>query len=448
MAVWLRNPLAILADGAAGGVVVDDEGCISELVPAGERPQTPDIEVFEASEHVIIPGLVNTHHHFFQTLTRAFPPALDKELFPWLQALFPGWQQLDGEMVSAAARLAMAELLLSGCTTAADHHYVFTPNLRDAVDREAAAARELGIRGVFSRGSIDLAEDNDLTPPRMIEPEQQILDHTEELLKRHHEAGTGAHVQVAVAPCTPVQVTRDLMRESAWLGRRFGAPLHTHLAETADEVALIEQRHNQRSVSYLADVGWLENDVWVAHGIHFDDTELQRLGSAGTGVAHCPSSNAILASGSCRAPELEAAGCAVGLGVDGSASNDHSNLMQEVRQAFLANRLRYGAHAVRHGDALRWATEGSAACLGRGDIGRIAPGMEADLALFRLDEPRFSGHRDPLAALVICGAHRADRVMVAGRWVVSDGELVNADLDEIMAHHRQASTRLQAVWGP
>ena len=443
MSIWLRNPLAVLADNAEGGIVVDDSGYISELIPRDGSPETPGVKVFEAKDHVIIPGLINTHHHFFQTLTRAFPPALDKELFPWLQALWPVWQYLDGEMVSAAARLAMAELLLSGCTTASDHHYIFTPSLSDTVDREVSAALELGMRGVFSRGSVDLVEGNDLTPERMIEPEQKILDHTEQLLKRYHECGSGARIQIAPAPCTPVAVTRDLMQESASLARRFSAPLHTHLAETAEEVAIVQERHGQRTVSYLADVGWLAEDVWVAHGIHFDDEELYRLGAAGTGVCHCPSSNAILASGSCRVNELEEAGCSVGLGVDGSASNDHSNLMQEVRQAFLAQRLRYGAQAVRHRDALRWATEGSAACLGRDDIGRIAPGMQADLALFRLDEPRFSGYGDPLAALVTCGAHHADRVMVGGDWVVADGELVNADLREIMHRHRDASARMQ-----
>jgi len=445
MATWLRNPLAVLAEGAEGGIVINDDGRIGELVPAGERPHTPNVSVFEADQHVIIPGLVNTHHHFFQTLTRAFPPALDKELFPWLRSLYPYWEHLDGEMVSAASRLAMAELLLSGCTTAADHHYVFTPSLRDTVDREAEAARELGIRGVFSRGAIDLVEGNDVTPPRMIEPRQQILDHTEALLKSQHESGPGAQIQVAVAPCTPVQVTRELMQESASLARRFGAPLHMHLAETRDEVALVQQRHGQRTVSFLEDLGWLASDVWVAHGIHFEDEEVKRLGQAGTGVSHCPSSNAILASGGCRVTELEEAGCCVGLGVDGSASNDHSNLIQEVRQAFLAQRLRYGAEAVRHGDALRWATEGSAACLGRDDIGRIEPGKQADLALFRLDEPRFAGYGDPLAALVICGAHRADRVMVGGEWVVAGGELVHADIAEIMARHRAASARMQDV---
>lgn len=445
MSVWIRNPLAVLAEGAGGGVVVGD-GRIQELVPAGGQPRMPGCEVFDASGHVVIPGLINTHHHFFQTLTRAFPPAMNKELFPWLKANFPVWQHLDSDMSHAAARLAMAELLLSGCTTAADHHYLFTPRLQDTVDLEVEAARELGMRVVLSRGSIDLEEDDDgFTPAAMIETEQHILDHTEALLKRYHEVGEGAMVQIAVAPCSPFEVTKDLMRESARLARRFQAPLHTHLAETRDEIEFCLHKYGHRMVEYLAQLDWLDSDVWVAHGIHFDAAEIERLGAARVGVSHCPSSNAILGSGHCRVRELEHAGCKVGLGVDGSASNDHSNLMQEVRQAFLTQRLAYGVEAITHLEALRWATEGSAACLGRDDIGRIQPGKRADLALFRLDdEPRFSGYGDPLAALVLCGAHRADRVMVEGRWVVEDSRLTGADIGEIMQRHREAARAMQS----
>lgn len=444
MALWIKQPLAVLADGAEGGIVVAD-GRIIELVPAGATPETPGCAVFDASAHVVIPGLINTHHHFFQTLTRAHPRALNKGLFAWLKANLPAWQHLDAEMAGAAARLAMAELLLSGCTTAADHHYIFTAGLQDTVDLEVEAARELGMRVVLSRGAIDLDDDQGVTPPAMVEDVAHVLDHTASLLARYHDPAPGAMVQIAVAPSSPFQVTRELMQGSAELARRYGAPLHTHLAETRDEIDFCRDHYGCRTVQYLETLDWLADDVWVAHGVHFDAEELARLGEARVGVSHCPSSNAVLASGLCRVPELEAAGCPVGLGVDGSASNDHSNLMQELRQAFLTQRLAYGVETVTHLDALRWATTGSAACLGRDDIGRIAPGKRADLALFRLDEePRFSGFGDPLAALVLCGAHRADRVMVEGRWVVEDAQLTGVDLKDIISRHTRAARAMHS----
>ncbi|MBA1145910.1 8-oxoguanine deaminase [Ectothiorhodospiraceae bacterium WFHF3C12] len=444
--LWIRDPLAILAEDAEGGVVVQG-GRIVELVRAGRQPIRPVDGVFDASGHVVLPGLVNAHHHFFQTLTRAFPPALNKALFPWLRTMLPVWQHLEPGMVSAAARLAMAELLLSGCTTAADHHYLFTPALQDAVDLEVEAARSLGLRVTLCRGSIDHSEaDGGLAPVAVTERRGHILEHTQALLERYNEPGDGAMVRIAVAPCTPFEASTALMRDSAALARRYEAPLHTHLAETEQETQYCLECFGQRPVEYLEELGWLGPDLWLAHGVHLDDTEVRRLGARGVGVCHCPSSNAVLGSGLCRVPELERAGCPVGLGVDGSSSNDASNLAQEARQAFLTQRLAYGAEGVDHLDALRWATEGGARCLGRRDIGRIAEGLCADLALFRLDtEPRFSGHADPIAALVLCGAHRADRVMVNGQWAVADGQLVNADLGEIMSAHARAARRLQAL---
>lgn len=442
--LWLRNPLAILADGAGGGLVVE-AGWIVELVPAGGAPTAPVAAVLDASRHVVLPGLVNTHHHFYQTLTRAFPPAIDRTLFPWLEALYPVWAGLTPERLRLAARLAMVELLLSGCTTTTDHHYVFPEGLDEAIDAEVEEARILGIRVVLTRGSMSLSRDEGGLPPReVVQREDRILADCERLIARHHDPAAGALVQIALAPCSPFSVTEGLMRDSAELARRHGVRLHTHLAETRDEDAWCRQHFAMRPLDYLEKVGWLDGRAWLAHGIWFDDGEVARLGAARTAVTHCPSSNMILASGFCRAPQLEAAGAAVGLGVDGSSSNDHSNLIQEVRQAFLLQRLAHGIEAVSHRDALRWATTGSAACIGRPELGRVAVGSAADLALFRLDEPRFSGAGDPLAALVLCGATRADRVMVGGRWVVEDGAIPGLDLARLMKDHAAAARELQA----
>ena len=441
--LWLKNPAGILAQDAGGGVLIRN-GWIEELVPSGGQPSASDWNVFDASSHVVIPGLINTHHHFFQTLTRAFPPALNKTLFPWLGALFPVWAHLDESMIQASCQLAMAELLLSGCTTVADHHYLFNDALDNAIDIQVDAAKALGVRGVFARGAIDeTGVESGNAPASMAQQEHTILDHMKRLLQMHHQHEPGAMVQIAPAPCSPFQVTPDLMRESAKLARSHGAPLHTHLAETAEEVRFCENAFGYRTVDYLEDVDWLNNDVWLAHGIHFSNEEIERLGRAGVAISHCPSSNAVLASGACPVPALEHAGCGVGLGVDGSASNDCSNLIQEVRQAFLQQRMQHGIDAITHEDALRWASEGSARCLRRPELGRIETGQCADLALFKLDEPRFSGAHDPIAALVLCGAHRADRVMVQGKWVVADGQLVHMDIQKLQHQQSEAVEQLK-----
>ena len=444
MRTWIRNPLAILAEGegAAGGVVVDGAR-IAECLPAGAAPDTPCDRVFDASRHVVLPGLVNTHHHFYQTLTRAHGPALGKELFDWLKALYPVWAGLTPDQLDAATRLALAELLLSGCTTAADHHYVFPPGLEEAIDVQAAAARDLGVRVTLARGSMNLStEDGGLPPRSVVQDGDTILADCERVIDAFHDAGEGAYVRIALAPCSPFSVTPEIMRETAALAEKKGVALHTHLGETEDENAFCERRFGRRPLDHLEEVGWLSDRVWLAHGIHFTPEEIGRIGRAGAGVAHCPGSNMVLASGLCPAVDLAAAGAPVGIGVDGSASEDASNLMQEVRQALQAQRLRYGAARVGHRDVLRWATAGSAACLGRADVGRIAPGKQADLALFQLDEPRFSGAGDPLAALVLCGAHRADRVMIGGAWRVEGGEVVDLDLEALMARHREAARAL------
>jgi 8-oxoguanine deaminase len=441
--LWIRNPLGILAEGADGGIVVRD-GRIEQLIPSGGRPSAADAAVFDASMHAVLPGLINTHHHFYQTLTRATPASLDRPLFGWLTALYPVWARLTPQALEAASTVALAGLLLSGCTTTTDHHYVFPPGLEQAIDIEIAAAQCLGIRVMVTRGSMDRSQkDGGLPPDSVVQDEDTILADSERLIARYHQSGPDALVQVALAPCSPFSVTTSLMRASADLAARHGVRLHTHLAETADETRFCLEMHGCRPLDYLEQCGWLHDKVWLAHGVHFDTAEMARLADAGVAVTHCPCSNQILSSGHCPVCDLEDAGVRVGLGVDGSASNNASNLMQEVRSAFLLQRGRYGVERVSHIDALRWATTGSAACIGRPELGVIEVGAPADLALFRLDELRFSGATDPLAALVLCGAHRADRVMVGGRWVVEGGTIPGLDLSALLHRHGTASRNLE-----
>ncbi|MFC6632889.1 8-oxoguanine deaminase [Microbulbifer taiwanensis] len=441
--LWIRDPLDCADRGAAGGVVVDGTR-ILEKVPAGGRPSRPPQEIIDASSHVLLPGLVNTHHHFYQTLTRAYSPALNKELFPWLTTLYDVWAHLDEEQLALASELAMVELLMSGCTTVADHHYVFSGALEGAIDRQVETAQRLGVRAALTRGSMSVGRDEGGLPPQsVVQDEQTIVDDSQRLIRRYHQRGDGAMVTIALAPCSPFSVSRELMRESAHLAQAEDVRLHTHLAETEDETAYCQELFGMRPLDYLEDSGWLSNRTWLAHGIHFNDDEIARLGRAGTGIAHCPSSNMVLGSGLCRTLELEAAGAPVGLAVDGSASADHSNLAEEMRQAMLLGRLRYSPSQVTHEAVIRWATQGSARCLGREDIGGLEPGQQADLALFKLDELRFSGAENPLAALLLCGASRADRVMVAGRWRVTDGLPCDLDLDQLMARHDSAARRLR-----
>ncbi|MEM7565674.1 MAG: 8-oxoguanine deaminase [Pseudomonadota bacterium] len=447
MPLWIQSPLAILAEGAEGGLVVEGSRIV-ELVPAGARPETPYDAVFDASSHVVIPGLVNTHHHVFQTLTRAFPPSANKPLFPWLQANYPVWAHITPDMFRLATRLAFTELLMSGCTCASDHHYLFPEGLEDAVDVQVEEADRLGLRVTVTRGSMNLSEkDGGLPPDSVVQDEDAILLDCERVLGRYHDTRPGAMTQIALAPCAPFTVSKRLMRESARLAEAHDCRLHTHLGETHDEDAYCLEQFGMRPVDYLEEQGWLNDRVWLAHGIHFQDAEVERLGKHGVGVCHCPTSNMTLASGQCRTLELEAAGAPVGLGVDGSASNDNSNLMEGVRHAMMINRLTYGAEAVTCRTALRWGTQGSAACLGRSDIGRIAVGCEADLAFYSLDELRFSGAHDPIDALVICGAHKADRVMVAGRWRIEGGLPVGQDIARLRHEHHAAAMRLAELAG-
>ena len=443
--IWLANPLAVYTGNqhdASGGLVVCGARIV-ELVASGAQPSLGYTVKVDLSEQVLLPGLINTHHHFYQTLTRAMPAALNKELFPWLQTLYPIWSHLNPSEHRAATKLALAELLLSGCTTASDHHYLFPPNLKDAIDHQIDIGHEMGMRLALTRGSMSLGVDQGGLPPRsVVQTEEQILADSERLISRFHDSDELSMSQIALAPCSPFSVSTEIMRDTADVAARYGVRLHTHLAETLDEEAFCERTFGLRMVDYLESVNWLGPQTWLAHGIHFNRDEIKRLGAAGTGICHCPSSNMMLASGICQVLDLEDAGSPIGLGVDGSASNDSSNLIQEVRQAMYLQRLRYGASQVSHLDALRWATAGGASLLGRSDIGELAVGKAADLATFKLDEPRFSGAHDPLAALLLCGAHKAESVMVNGKWRVARGELVDLDIAEIMFEHQRAAQSL------
>ncbi len=446
MRTWIKNPLAMLVDKGidAGGGIVTNQDRFECFVPAGGVPAGTVDAVFHASEHVVLPGLINTHHHYYQTLTRAVPVALNKALFPWLKSLYPLWSGLTDKMIDVSTQLAANELLLSGCTTSADHHYLYPATLPDALDIQVEALRKVGIRSTVTRGSMSLGEEQGGLPPQtVVQSEEDILVDCERVVRRYHDPAEGSMLQIAIAPCSPFSVSESLMADSAALARRHGVRLHTHLAETRDEIQYCMDRFDCRPVDYLERVNWLGNDVWLAHGIFFNPEEIVRLGQARTGIAHCPSSNMLLGSGHCPVRALESAGCPVGLGVDGSASNDCSNMIQEVRQALLLQRLHYGAPLITHEEALRWATRGSAACLGRQDIGEIKPGLMADLALFKLDELRFSGAGDALAALVLCGAQKVDAVMISGQWKVLDGERPHVDLAQLKAQHADLARQLQ-----
>jgi 8-oxoguanine deaminase len=415
-------------------------------VAQGKSPSPPDAKVFEAGRHVILPGLINTHHHFYQTLTRAVAPAIDQELFGWLETLYPIWARLSPDALESAVTTAMASLLLSGCTTTTDHHYVFPRGLEHAIDCEVAVARLLGIRAVLTRGSMNRSRrDGGLPPDDVVQDEETILADSQRLIEAYHERGAGAMVQIALAPCSPFTVTPSLMQNTAAMAAKFDVRLHTHLAETEDETRYCHEIYGCNPLDYIEQCGWLSPRVWVAHGIHFMPAEMVRLARAGVCVTHCPCSNQALAAGHCRVCELEEAGVSVGLGVDGSASNQSSNLIQEVYGAWLLQRAHYGASRVGHRDALRWATRGSAACIGRDDLGEIAPGKAADLALFKLDELTFAGYGDPLAAIVLGGAHTADRVMVGGRWVVEDGNIPGLDVPALVSRQQEFAGAMQRL---
>jgi cytosine/adenosine deaminase-related metal-dependent hydrolase len=424
---------------AHGWLLVED-GVVAAT--GGDDEPAADTRV-DLDGAVVTPGLVNTHHHLCQTLTRA--RAQEADLFSWLRELYPVWARLDAEAVHAAARTGLAELALSGCATVFDHHYVFPRGRTGLIEAEVAAARELGVRIVASRGSMDLGEsDGGLPPDELVEELDVALADTERLVGALHEPGPGARVQIAVAPCSPFSVTRRLMEESAALARRHGLTLHTHLAETVEEDAYCLELYGCTPVEYLTDLGWLGADVWCAHCVHLSAGDIATFGETGTGVAHCPTSNLRLGAGIAPVRELLDGGVRVGLGVDGSASNERSDLLFEVKQALLVARGRGGPAAMTAREALRLGTRGGAAVLGRDDIGSLEPGKCADFAVWRTDVLELGGAADLVAGLVLTAPHRVHRMVVGGEDVVRDGELVTADEDEIARTHRAQARRFAA----
>jgi cytosine/adenosine deaminase-related metal-dependent hydrolase len=439
MSLLLENGWICTLDDAGtehpdGWVLVRDG--LVEAVGAGEPPAAD--ERVDLAGAVVTPGLVNTHHHLYQTLTRA--RAQEATLFEWLRELYPVWAGIDAEAQYAAARTGLAELALSGCTTVFDHHYVFPAGREGLIEAEVRAARELGVRIVASRGSMDLGEsEGGLPPDKLVESIDHVLAETERLAGLQDGDGM---VQLAVAPCSPFSVTTELMVESAELARRLGLQLHTHLAETVEEDAYCRELYGCRPVEYLEQLGWVAGDVWCAHCVHLSDEDVASFGRAGVGVAHCPTSNLRLGAGVAAVRQLLDAGAPVGLGVDGSASNERSDLIFEVKQALLVARGRGGPRALTVREALRIGTRGGAAVLGRDDIGQLAPGKRADLAVWRTDGLELGGAEDRPAGLVLSAPHRVDRLYVAGEEVVRDGHLIRADEAEIAREHRLQAKRL------
>jgi cytosine/adenosine deaminase-related metal-dependent hydrolase len=421
-----------------GGWVLARDGMIAE-VGSGDAPAAD--EVIKAPNCVAMPGLVNAHDHMYQWATRGYAP--DGTLFEWLRTLYPVWARIDADIVRAAARAAMSRLLLSGCTLSTDHHYVFPSGQAGIFEALTEAARELGIRFHPCRGSMSLGESKGGLPPdSVVEDEESILSDTESMINRFHDPMPGSMCRVAVAPCSPFSVTADLMRESAALARRHGVRLHTHVAETLDEEKFCVERFGKRPMELMEELGWTGSDVWFAHGIHLDDAEVDRIAETTTGIAHCPSSNMRLGAGACRVADLMRAGARVGLGVDGSASNEDANLAVEVHQAVLLARVNGGPKALDIRSAWRLATKGGAECLGRDDCGELEVGKCADVALYRVDDLHHAGMADVLAGLALAPPARAEAVIVNGRIVVRDGRLLTADEDEVAREISASSARL------
>ncbi|WP_213955437.1 8-oxoguanine deaminase [Variovorax sp. dw_954] len=411
-------------------------------------------EIIDARGHLVVPGLVNTHHHMYQSLTRAIPGVQDAELFSWLRGLYPIWAGLTPEMVHVSTQLAMAELLLSGCTTSSDHLYIYPNGVR--LDDSIEAAREIGMRFVATRGSMSVGKSQGGLPPdSVVEKEDAILKDTQRLIETFHDASHGAMVNVAVAPCSPFSVSRDLMRESAVLARQYGVRLHTHLAENDHDIAYSREKFNCTPAEYAQDLGWLGHDVWHAHCVKLDAEGIALFAKTKTGVAHCPCSNMRLASGIAPIRKMIDAGVPVGLGVDGSASNDGAHMVNEARQALLLARVGralepfgcdHGPSEMTARNALEVATRGGAEVLGRQDIGHLAPGMCADLALFDLRTLGFAGGavHDPVASLLLCASPNSAWTIVNGRVVVREGQLATVELGLLVERHNQLALQLAA----
>ncbi len=423
---------------AAGALYVVD-GIIHRVGTLDEMPETAD-EVVDLTGHVVLPGFVNTHHHFYQTLTRVVPGAQDVGLFDWLKTLYPIWAKMTPDHAASATRIALAELALSGCTTAFDHQYIFPNGSR--LDDEIEAATEVGLRLHASRGSMSLGEsDGGLPPDSVVEDEHAILTDTLRLIDAYNDPTHGSMLQIVVAPCSPFSVTPDLMRVSAELARDRGVRLHTHLAETLDEESFCIETFGKRPVELAEDLGWVREDVWFAHGVFINDAEMERMGTSGTGVAHCPTSNMRLSSGIAPVRRMRALGVPVGIGVDGSASNDGSNLLAEVRQAMLVGRLdaapnQSGGEIMPARTALELATLGGARLLGRRDIGALAVGMCADMIAVDLGKLEFAGALgDPVAAVLFAAPTSVDQSWVHGRRIVRDGQLATLDVPRAVEQH-------------
>jgi 8-oxoguanine deaminase len=436
---------------ADGGLFISD-GFIKQVGKMGDLPERAD-EVLDLDGYIVIPGLINTHHHFYQTLTRALPAAQNANLFNWLKTLYPIWARMGPEEVRLSTQTALAELALSGCTTASDHLYLFPNGSR--LDDEIQAGLQVGLRLHAARGSMSLGESQGGLPPdSVVDDEATILRDSERLITTYHDANPGAMTRILLAPCSPFSVTGNLMRETASLARNYGVRLHTHLAETQDEEQFCLDRFGYKPVEYMQTVGWVGEDVWFAHCVHVNREEIELFSRTGCGVAHCPTSNMRLASGIAPVMEMLRAGVKVGLGVDGSASNDGSHLLEEARQAMLVARVNAGLRgASLSGEAapplmtarqaLEIATRGSASVLGREDLGSLEVGKCADFAAIKLDKLAYAGAlSDPLAAIVFCSPVQVDYTVVGGRYVVKDGHFETLDLPELLREHNAAARRI------
>ena len=429
------------ARGLHDAAVIVQDNVITWVGSSNALPEMREpCEVINLRGHIVLPGLVNTHHHLYQTLTRAI--AQDCELFDWLKTLYPIWLGMDSEAIYTSALTGMAELILSGCTTASDHLYIYPNDCK--IDDEVRAATEIGLRFHATRGSMSLGESKGGLPPdRATEDEAVILKDTVRAIETFHDSQRYAMQRIAVAPCSPFSVTTDLMRESAALARQYGVMLHTHLAETRDEEAFCIARFGKRPLDYAESVNWLGADVWYAHGVHFSPADIGRMATCGCGVAHCPTSNMRLASGIAPIRLMLDSGMKVGLGVDGSASNDSSHLLAESRQALLLQRVQNGSTSFSATDALWLATRGGASVLGRDDIGQIAPGYAADMIAINLQRVGYAGAtHDPLAAVVFCAPQGVDFNMINGRVIVKDGRLTTLDIGSLIEKHNKISLKL------
>jgi 8-oxoguanine deaminase len=434
-----------------GGLFIRD-GLIQKVGTASTLPTEAD-DILDLSGHIVLPGLINTHHHFYQTLTRVVPAAQNANLFNWLQILYPIWARMTPQDIHLSTQTALAELALSGCTTASDHLYIFPNGSR--LDDEIQAASVIGLRLHASRGSMSLGESKGGLPPdNVVEEEDFILTDSQRLIEQYHDPKPGSMLQIVLAPCSPFSITNDLMRSSASLARQYGVHLHTHLAETEDEESFCLEKFGHRPVGLMEKLNWMGEDVWFAHSVHVNQTEIKLYSKTGCGVAHCPTSNMRLASGIAPIMDLLRAGVKVGLGVDGSASNDGSGLLEETRQAMMVARVRAGLMgASKTGEspipimtarqAVEIATRGGAAVLGRDDLGSLEAGKCADCFAVKLDKLEYAGGlHDPVAALVFCAPVKADYTVVGGKFIVKKGEFLPLDLRGLIEKHNQAARRV------